>query len=178
MNAYDDPIDPDNRSFDTSDSDTSDPLMIRPAVLGDADRLAALLRELGEFSSVTREAPDVTLARIRAHLAVIGASDSHTLLVAEAGEALVGYCSVHWLPMLARLEGYVSELFVARAHRGGGIGTCLLEHVKNEAKSRACERLHLENYRTKDSYVRGFYASQGWQERPAAASFVLELGAS
>lgn len=150
-------------------------IAIRPVRLEDAEALADLVRDLGEFSSVTRETPVVTLARARENVALIVGSSGHTLLVAEADGRLIGYCSTHWLPMMSLLEGFVSELFVAAAHRGEGIGTLLLERVKAEAKMRGCGRLHLENFRTKDSYARGYYAKHGWQERSAAASFILDL---
>ena len=37
------------------------------------------------------------------------------------------------------------------------------------------QRLHLENFRTKASYERGYYAKHGFSERPVAASFILDL---
>ncbi len=149
--------------------------VIRPIQPGDAQSLADLVRELGEFSSVTKELPDVTLQRARQNIAIITSSDRHTLLVAENRGQIVGYCSTHWQPMMSRHEGFISELFVASARRGEGIGTALLERIKEEAKMRGCGRLHLENFRTKASYERSYYAKHGWQERPAAASFILDL---
>lgn len=79
--------------------------------------------------------------------------------------------------MMSQREGFISELFVKASRRGEGIGTALLENVKEEAKTRGCGRLHLENFRTKESYGRGYYAKHGWQERSAAASFILDLRA-
>lgn len=38
---------------------------------------------------------------------------------------------------------------------------------------RGCSRIWLVNNRDRDSYLRGFYARQGWQEQPQAARFVL-----
>ena len=77
--------------------------------------------------------------------------------------------------MMPRLSGYISELFVSASHRGSGVGTSLLASMEEEARKRGAGRLHLENFRTKASYARSFYAKRGWQERDAAASFVLEL---
>lgn len=154
---------------------TGKPLSIREVQPGDAAALAALVRDLGDFSSVTREAPEVTESRVAEHLGVVTSSDRHTLLVAVEGGELVGYCSAHWIPMMPRLSGYISELFVSASQRGGGVGTRLLESVEEEARKRGAGRLHLENFRTKASYERRFYAKRGWQERDAAASFVKEL---
>jgi len=106
------------------------------------------------------------------------ADNSHTLYVAEDKEgSLLGYTNVHWLPylFLAGPEGYVSELFIAQAARGQAVGSRLLQAVKEEARSRGCSRLSLLNMRDRESYQRGFYAKDGWEERPDAANFVFEL---
>ena len=76
---------------------------------------------------------------------------------------------------LAGPEGYVSELFVCAAERGKGMGSRLLEAIKEEALARGCSRLTLINLRHRESYERGFYTTRGWQERPEAASFVYLL---
>jgi GNAT superfamily N-acetyltransferase len=94
----------------------------------------------------------------------------------EEGE-IAGYAAVHWLPYLLLLgpEGYVSELFIRESDRGQGIGTQLLEVVKQEAEARGCARLMLLNMHERESYRRGFYKKQGWEERPDAANFVYPL---
>ncbi len=148
---------------------------IRAVKLEDAPALADLVRDLGEFSSVTQEVPAVTFRRVEQHLGIITTSERHTLLVAEENGELIGYCSAHWIPMMSQLSGFVSELFVRPSRRGEGIGTRLLGHIETEARARGCGRLHLENFRTKASYKRGYYAKHGFSERPAAASFILDL---
>ncbi len=152
-------------------------LTIRPVRAGDAQLLADLVRELGEFSSVTEESPAVTLQRARQNVGIITSSDRHTLLVAEDSDQIVAYCSTHWQPMMSQHEGFISELFVKSSRRGEGIGTTLLETIKQEARARGCGRLHLENFKTKESYGRSYYTKHGWQERSAAASFILDLRA-
>ena len=150
---------------------------IRPVQAEDAQGLADFVRTLSEFSKIAEEPPETTLERVGQNIRIITTSDRHTLLVAEDGPELVGYCNVHWQPLMSQHEGFVSELFVGASRRGEGVGTALLETVKEEAKARGCGRLHLENFRTKESYERGYYAKHGWQERPAAASFVFDLRA-
>ena len=150
-------------------------VVIRAVKLKDAGALADLVRELGDFSSVTQEAPAVTFERVARHVEIVTSSDRHTLLVAEANGEVVGYCSTHWIPMMSGLSGFISELFVRASHRSKGVGTELLENIKIEAEAREAGRLHLENFRTKASYERGYYAKHGWQERTAAASFILDL---
>ena len=151
--------------------------VIRPAETEDAEALTDFVRNLGEFSSVSEEPPETTLERVEQNIHIITTSDRHTLLVAEDGARLVGYCNVHWQPMMSLQEGFISELFVGTSRRGEGVDTALLETVKREARARGCGRLHLENFRTKASYERGYYAKHGPQERPAAASFILDLRA-
>ena len=150
-------------------------ICIRAVRQEDAPAFAELVRELGDFSSVTQEAPAVTLQRAEQSLAVITSSDSHTLLAAEENGELVGYCSAHWIPMMSRLSCFISELFAKASYWNRGIGTKLVESVKTEARARGAGRLHLENFRTKESYERSYYAKHGWQERTAAASFILDL---
>ncbi len=106
---------------------------VRPATPDDVPPIAALLRELGWFAFINDEAATETETRVKKHLRLCMADDSHSVLVAEDGEgAVLGYVAVHWLPylMLPGPEGYVSELFVAEAARGMGVGTRLLEAVE------------------------------------------------
>ena len=143
----------------------------------DAPGLTALLHRLGGMSTIAAETPKTTQARIEKHLARIIASDEHTLLVAVEGEHLAGYISVHWHPTFLQAdgEGFVSELFVHPDYRMKGLGSTLADQVRGEAEARGCSRLSLLNMKHKTSYERGFYQKRGWEERPNAANFVLEL---
>jgi GNAT superfamily N-acetyltransferase len=124
-----------------------------------------------------------TQARIARYLQFYDRDDCHSLYVAvNATGKVVGYGAVHWnyYLFLARPEGYVSELFVCVAERGKGIGSRLLEAIKEEALARGGSRLTLINLRHRESYERRFYTRRGWQERPEAASlvYVMEQGSS
>lgn len=138
--------------------------------------LAALARLLGAIcAELGKEQP--AAAELAAQLAR-GDSASHLCLVAAEGEELLAYAQVHWLPYLlapARLDGYVSELFVHPARRGEGIGQRLLERLERELAARGGGRLTLHNDRTRASYQRGFYRKQGWVERPEFARFAREV---
>jgi len=127
---------------------------------------------------MNEESPAETERRLAEHLRLCLSDESHTVLVTESPEgAILGYVAVHWLPylMLAGPEGYVSELFVSESARGAGLGTKLLEAVKDMAISRGCSRLMLVNRKTRESYQRGFYRKLGWEEREEFANFVLNL---
>ncbi|MBN2098946.1 MAG: GNAT family N-acetyltransferase [Dehalococcoidia bacterium] len=151
---------------------------VRSATLADAPGIAALLRGLGWFALIDEESPAETERRLREHLRLCLADDSHAVLVAEGAEgAVLGYVAVHWLPylMLAGPEGYVSDLFLTESVRGAGLGTKLLGAVRDMAVSRGCSRMMLVNRKTRESYKRGFYRKLGWEEREEFANFVLHL---
>jgi N-acetylglutamate synthase-like GNAT family acetyltransferase len=153
-------------------------IQIRKAEMTDVPALTDLLRSLGLFARINAESPQSTEEHVRRHLALCLSDDSHLILVARSSEGNVaGYCAVHWLPylILAGLEGYVSELFIHEKFRGQGIGAQLLEAIRAEAQKRGCSRLMLLNMRNRESYQRQFYSKQGWEERPAAANFILPL---
>jgi GNAT superfamily N-acetyltransferase len=153
-------------------------VVIRKARPGDARGIAAILRELEWITRFDAEPIEATAQRVAHHLELCQTDDSHTVYVAEnEGDEIAGYAAVHWLPYLLLLgpEGYVSELFIREADRGQGIGTRLLETMKKEAEARGCARLMLLNMHERESYQRGFYKKQGWEERPDAANFVYPL---
>ena len=152
--------------------------VIRPARAADAEAVAAFLVDLRHFRRLEgRTLEDVT-AQVRDALARCLADGSHSVYLAtDAAGGILGYTSVHWLPylFLPGPEGYVSELFIAEAARGQGIGTRLLAAVKADARQRGCARLSLLNMRDRESYQRGFYGKDGWQERDDAANFIFDL---
>ena len=150
---------------------------IRPALLDDAPAISQILRELDYFTHIANASPEEVADRFRRHLELCDADDSHTVLVAENETGVVGYASVHWLPylLLPGVEGYLSELFVRESERGKGIGTALLEAIKEQAHDRGCYRLMLTNGEDRPAYQRGFYQERGWTERPGIANFVLLL---
>ena len=150
---------------------------IRAARSDDAAGIADLIVRLGTFQHHFEGlSTDAIQQRVGKHLELCLADDSHTVFVAVT-DRIVGYAAVHWLPYLFMPgpEGFVSELFIDDETRGQGIGTRLLESVKQEAQARGCTRLSLINLRDRESYQRGFYAKLGWQERPDAANFILRL---
>jgi len=153
--------------------------IIRPATLEDAPALAQFTRDLNMFQRINAETPERTLERVQAHLRLIFADDSHTLMVAEntAGE-IVGYLGMHWNVYLIQPapEGYVSELFIREDMRGHGVGGALLAKAEELGRQRGCHRLLLLNIRTRESYQRSFYRKHGWVEWEDAAVFVFQEG--
>lgn len=154
-------------------------IVIRPATVADAPQLARLLRSIGWFSGLQGMTLEALEASVQAHLEVSTATADCTTLVAEVPDGtIVGYCAVHWLHELFMPgpEGYLSELFLRPEARGNGLGTTLLDRVVAEAEERGAYRLMLLNGRHRESYERGFYAKQGWEEREGMANFAYRVG--
>jgi GNAT superfamily N-acetyltransferase len=149
---------------------------IRKAQPQDATGIADVLRDVGWFAHINDESPEATIERIGQHLAMCLADNSHSIYLAE-NAGIVGYAAVHWLPylMMRGPEGFVSELFIAEAARGQGIGAKLLKTIEEEARIRGCSRLGLINSRVRESYQREFYKKNGWIEREDMVNFVLPL---
>lgn len=151
---------------------------IRKALHEDVPVIASILRELGWFPYIDKESEAATELRIRLHLELADADDSHTVLVAEDEEiGVAGYISVHWLPylLLSGPEGYVSEVFVREEARGKGVGTALMNDVRELAVAKRCSRLMLLSDRQRGSQEKDFYVRFGFEERPEMANMVLEL---
>ena len=147
----------------------------------DVAGIAEILRELGWFDEIMAETPAETRVHVANELKLCQGDDSHAVYVARAaGQAVLGYVSVHWVPYLLHSgpDGYISELFIRDSARGQGIGARLLETVEAEALRHGCKRLMLLNMRQRETYQRGFYAKHGWEERPQAATFMKNLGTS
>lgn len=153
-------------------------IVIRPMQKADLGVIAELWRELGWMEWIGQSEPARVEQTMAQRLAESQADDSHVALVAEDGQGKVlGYTAMHFLPyfMMPGPEAYVSELFMTAEARGRGVGRLLLEHLKAMAKEQGCYRLMLFTGRNRESYERGFYKQQGWQERPVIANFVYEL---
>lgn len=151
---------------------------IRAVTLEDSEQLAALLRGIGWFKAFEQETAAASEARVRRHLELCLANNSHSLYAAEDDNGrIIGFVAVHWLPYLifAGPEGFVSELFVAESVRGQGVGKQLLQTVEAKARQLGCVRLSLLNGRQRESYARQFYTKLGWEERPDMANLVRYL---
>jgi GNAT superfamily N-acetyltransferase len=153
------------------------PMTIRSVTPDDSPSLARFLLDLNYFSALEGVSIEEAEPRVARNIAACLANDSHSVYVAEMDSTIVGYVAVHWLPCLYMLgpEGFISELFIGEGMRGQGVGAKLLDTVMAEARKRGCTRLELINMKQRDSYLRGFYRKQGWEERPEAANFVYRL---
>jgi GNAT superfamily N-acetyltransferase len=151
---------------------------IRPATVTDADGIADIVHGLGGFRAFEHASPEEVRAAVAANVAATLAGGCSTLLVAEDEDGvIVAWAQAHWLHdlFMPGPEGYLTELFVAAAHQGRGIGTDLHDRLVAEARERGAYRMTLLNGTHRASYRRGYYAARGWEEREGMASFVLWL---
>ena len=129
---------------------------IRDARTEDAQRLAALLDQLGYPASVG------AVAR-RARL--LAASDSDRLLVAELAGEVVGLAILH-VGLAIEHDRPVAKLgaiVVDERHRRRGIGEALVRAVEAEARARDCYVLFLTTAeRRLDAHA--FYGRLGFHE--------------
>jgi GNAT superfamily N-acetyltransferase len=161
-------------------------IVIREARTEDSEAIAIILRALGWFEPLKNEDQAQTQAHVAAGIEQCLHEKTHTVLVAEYADEegttagrIAGYVSVHWMPNLMRgsREGYISELFIHPQETGKGIGSRLLATIKAYAQERGCRNLFLKNRRIRESYRRGFYAKQGWEESADSAFFSYTLPA-
>jgi GNAT superfamily N-acetyltransferase len=151
------------------------PAEYREARVNDASGIAEIVIQTGWFPHLETEPFSETRDRIKKHLALCLADNSHSVFVAVDKDGRpIAYAAVHWLPdfFLKGPEGYLSDLFVRREFRGKEIGGRLLGMVIDEAKKRGCARLSLLNNRERESYQRNFYKDRGWVERDTIANLV------
>ena len=133
------------------------PLSLRPAEPGDFDAymdafeaVAAEGRWLGAEAPIDREPRRATFER-----AVAG--DGSVLYLADAGGVIVG-------GVYASLSGGVVDLgmFVAREHRGAGVGSALLEAVIAWARQQGAHKISLAAWPTNHPAI-GLYARYGFR---------------
>jgi N-acetylglutamate synthase-like GNAT family acetyltransferase len=144
------------------------PCSVRVARSSDAPALLDLLRELG-YGDVDSK------ARFDSIEAVLRHPEMRVLVADGEHGRIVGMLALSHRPQL-RLGGTlvtIDELVVTARERGCGVGRALLERAKALAAELGACRLELHTNRTRESYLRGFYAKNGFMEVNSA---VMRLG--
>lgn len=98
------------------------------------------------------------------------------VFIAAEGLEVIGYVALSHRPQM-RLGGRlasIDELVVCEARRGRGVGSQLLEAAIAHARSLYCVRIEVDQRRSRESYVRGFYQHHGFTEADSAI-FRIEL---
>jgi len=138
-------------------------IKVRRATRADGDAVFRLLGELG-YTELDRAHFDATFDVVLLHSEMI-------LLLAETEDAgVIGFASLSHRPQL-RLGGTlltVDELAVTEAAGGLGVGRLLLAETRKIAEELGARRLQIDQRRSRDSYRRGFYVKNGFEEADSA----------
>jgi GNAT superfamily N-acetyltransferase len=152
--------------------DRSGEVVIRPARDDDLARIV----ELFEHGSLTGGKEDPSdLAPYRAALADIAAGTG-AMLVAQAGDEVVGVCQLIIFRHLQARGGLCAEIESVHVHpdrRGSGIGRVLMEAAIARARDLGCYRVQLTSNKARPDAHR-FYAALGFE--PSHQGFKLMLG--
>lgn len=150
---------------------------LRGALPTDAKPIARILAETGWFGEFDELDPKRQEERVRTLLKETLASEHRECQVAvDSGGRVLGYAHCHLVTylFLPNAEWYLSELFVEADARGQGVGSALLDWVKERGRERGAWRVALVNGRERESYQRAFYRSRGFIEKDRA-SLVCKL---
>ncbi|MEV5600547.1 GNAT family N-acetyltransferase [Streptomyces sp. NPDC052299] len=147
-------------------------ITVRTAVERDLPVLLALYRELNPDDAALP--PEVA----RAGWEHIAAQQGRTVLVAEAGGAVVGTADSIVMPNLTRGGRgilFVENVVVAEAGRRRGVGRRLLDAMVDLAEEAGCYKVQL--LAADDAYVHTFYAACGFEPRAQGFRRYLARGA-
>lgn len=108
------------------------------------------------------------------------AGDNGTILVARAGDEVLGFISV-WkdrdddllLREAARSHAYISDLFVVEGMRGKGIARALLAAAESAMQAKGCRRIRVCAKATNPEAVR-FYGRLGYRPYEIVYSKLLQ----
>lgn len=92
-------------------------------------------------------------------------SDDRMIIVADAGDELVGMAAVAAVPHLTRPGGgaRLVGLVVGRAHRRAGVASALLSAAEQHAQAWGCDQLELTSGRFRGA-AHLFYPARGYEE--------------
>jgi GNAT superfamily N-acetyltransferase len=131
---------------------------IRVAAEHDGPALARLLLQLGYPGADSF---------IQARIAQQRAHPDALMLVAHAGERLLGFISLHFVPQVALAGDFcrISYFCIDEETRALGLGALLEQRAEEEARARGCDRIEVHCHARRDAAHR-FYARQGYEESP------------
>jgi GNAT superfamily N-acetyltransferase len=112
---------------------------IRPATTDDVSLILQLIRELAEFENLEHEV-STTAAELHQHL--FGPRPYAEVLIATLEDQPVGFALFfhNYSTFLSKPGIYLEDLYVREAFRAHGVGTALLEAVRQLAVARGCGR--------------------------------------
>lgn len=133
---------------------------ITPATGNDIPALCELLNIL--FTQEAEFAPDQAAQRQGLHM-IVANPEVGTILVAREGEAIVGMVNLLYTvsTALGARVALLEDMVVAPIARGKGVGSLLLRHAVEWARSQGCKRITLLTDGDNEEAKR-FYQAQGF----------------
>ncbi|HEX3492910.1 MAG TPA: GNAT family N-acetyltransferase [Streptosporangiaceae bacterium] len=140
------------------------PVVLRRAVAADLPELVALLAadQLGATRDGIRT--DGDLEAYQAAFDAIDADPAHLLVVAQAGEDIVGTLQLSFLPGLARrggLRAQIEAVRVSASSRRRGLGAAMMTWAITESRRRGCGLVQLTTDKARPDAHR-FYERLGF----------------
>ncbi len=133
------------------------------ATQNDLQDLLNLVRAYHAFENIERSDEERTQALLP--LLSDNAREGGVWLVHESGQAIgyIALCFGYSIELGGR-DAFIDELFVAESHRGHGIGSAVLDAIKEIARESGIRALHLEVARN-NARARSIYATKGFESR-------------
>ena len=130
-------------------------ILVRRATVSDAPPISELLSELGY---------PLKIADVKGNIALLSASFSDVVLVAEAGFSIIGLISFHVVPLFHVIGklGRITVLVVSAQWQRRGVGRQLVQAAEEFGWSQGCLRIEV----TSGDHRAGahkFYQSLGYQ---------------
>ena len=131
---------------------------IRTATYKDAPAIKLLLEALGKKASISL---------LVNQLEIMFGQNDHQAFVYELHKEIVGFISVHFLPLLG-FDGelaWISYLSVDETVKDQRIDKALEQYVTQQAMKRKCNRIEVHCHETR-TQAQWFYEQQGYQVYP------------
>jgi GNAT superfamily N-acetyltransferase len=137
---------------------------LRRAAAGDVPAIVSLLAADQLGATRDRVRSDNDLASYQQAFAAIDSDPAHVLVVAEAGNRIVGTLQLSFIPGLARRGALRAQLEAVRVHadyRSRGLGAAMVSWAISEARRRDCALVQLTTDKSRASAHR-FYERLGF----------------
>jgi GNAT superfamily N-acetyltransferase len=139
-------------------------LTLRPATVDDAPAIAILLTGLNEAVGPSLGDDQVIVSADQARARLEAMAPGEQVLLAHIDGTPAGLLSLRIVPQLSQDVPYaeVTELYVADAHRRGGVARLLMAEAEFTARQRSCTYVHINTWHHNE-VARTFYRAAGYE---------------